>query len=80
LHKLLTDTATPAEFRLIVFRPYIGEALVGKVKSQSPEGIVSESMLYQDETHRFNHNSQTDIAPLVQFRSDSSTTYSSLRP
>lgn len=31
------------EFRLIIFRPYIGEALVGKVKSQSPEGIVGAS-------------------------------------
>ena len=32
-----------AEFRMIMFRPYIGEAILGKVKSQGPEGIVGES-------------------------------------
>ncbi|GAA5952224.1 hypothetical protein JCM8115_003540 [Rhodotorula mucilaginosa] len=36
------------EFRLIVFRPYIGEALVGKVKSQSPEGIVISVGFFDD--------------------------------
>lgn len=29
-----------AEFRLIMFRPYVGEAILGKVKGQSPEGII----------------------------------------
>ncbi|TNY18248.1 RNA polymerase III subunit Rpc25-domain-containing protein [Rhodotorula diobovata] len=36
------------EFRLIIFRPYIGEALVGKVKSQSPEGIVVSVGFFDD--------------------------------
>jgi len=39
------DAGPAGEFRLIIFRPYIGEALVGKVKSQSPEGIVGPSPL-----------------------------------
>ncbi|BGP39290.1 DNA-directed RNA polymerase III complex subunit Rpc25 [Rhodotorula kratochvilovae] len=36
------------EFRLIVFRPYIGEAIVGRVKSQSPEGIVVTVGFFDD--------------------------------
>lgn len=31
---------TKAEFRLIIFRPHTGEAFVGKVKSQSSNGIT----------------------------------------
>ncbi|GAA5979933.1 hypothetical protein JCM11641_007590 [Rhodosporidiobolus odoratus] len=36
------------EFRLIIFRPYIGEAILGKVKSQSPEGIVVTLGFFDD--------------------------------
>ncbi|BGO98730.1 DNA-directed RNA polymerase III complex subunit Rpc25 [Rhodotorula toruloides] len=36
------------EFRLIIFRPYIGEAILGKVKSQSPEGIVVTVGFFDD--------------------------------
>ncbi|GAA5871221.1 hypothetical protein JCM5296_007404 [Sporobolomyces johnsonii] len=36
------------EFRLIVFRPYIGEAILAKVKSQSPEGIVVTVGFFDD--------------------------------
>ncbi|GAA6059858.1 hypothetical protein JCM10212_007063 [Sporobolomyces blumeae] len=36
------------EFRLVMFRPYIGEAIVGKVKSQSPEGIVVSLGFFDD--------------------------------
>ncbi|GAA5873674.1 hypothetical protein JCM8547_002672 [Rhodosporidiobolus lusitaniae] len=36
------------EFRLIIFRPYVGEAIVGKVKSQSPEGIVVTVGFFDD--------------------------------
>ena len=36
----LIQTGSLVEFRLIIFRPYIGEAFVGKVQSQSDMGIV----------------------------------------
>lgn len=36
---------TKAEFRLIIFRPHTGEAFVGKVKSQSSNGITGPSSL-----------------------------------
>ncbi|GAA5828041.1 hypothetical protein JCM11251_005704 [Rhodosporidiobolus azoricus] len=36
------------EFRLIVFRPYIGEAILARVKSQSPEGIVVTVGFFDD--------------------------------
>ncbi|GAA5893126.1 hypothetical protein JCM6882_003892 [Rhodosporidiobolus microsporus] len=36
------------EFRLIIFRPYIGEAILAKVKSQSPEGIVVTVGFFDD--------------------------------
>ncbi|GAA5994435.1 DNA-directed RNA polymerase III subunit RPC25 [Rhodotorula paludigena] len=36
------------EFRLVVFRPYIGEALVARVKSQSPDGIVVTLGFFDD--------------------------------
>lgn len=46
LHVLTRSCTTAAEFRLIVFRPYIGEAILGKVKSQSQEGIVGASLSF----------------------------------
>ncbi|GAA5852630.1 hypothetical protein JCM5353_005885 [Sporobolomyces roseus] len=36
------------EFRLIMFRPYVGEAILGKVKGQSPEGIVVTLGFFDD--------------------------------
>ncbi|KAK4695519.1 DNA-directed RNA polymerase III subunit RPC8, partial [Phenoliferia sp. Uapishka_3] len=36
------------EFRLIIFRPYIGEALVGKVQSQSEAGISVSVGFFDD--------------------------------
>ncbi|GAA5923777.1 DNA-directed RNA polymerase III subunit RPC25 [Sporobolomyces koalae] len=36
------------EFRLIMFRPYIGEAILGKVKSQGPEGIIVTLGFFDD--------------------------------
>ncbi|GAA5882850.1 hypothetical protein JCM16303_002494 [Sporobolomyces ruberrimus] len=36
------------EFRLIMFRPYVGEAILGKVKSQGPEGIVVTLGFFDD--------------------------------
>ncbi|KAL8293747.1 hypothetical protein RQP46_000448 [Phenoliferia psychrophenolica] len=36
------------EFRLVIFRPYIGEALVGKVQSQSPMGVVVSVGFFDD--------------------------------
>ncbi|GAA6043185.1 hypothetical protein JCM8097_008717, partial [Rhodosporidiobolus ruineniae] len=36
------------EFRLIIFRPYIGEAILGRIKSQSPEGIVVSVGFFDD--------------------------------
>jgi DNA-directed RNA polymerase III subunit RPC8 len=37
------------EFRLIVFRPFKGETLLGKISSATPDGLNSESLiiLYQ---------------------------------
>lgn len=34
--------APKVEFRLIVFRPFKGETLLGKISSATPEGINSE--------------------------------------
>ncbi|GAA5910688.1 DNA-directed RNA polymerase III subunit RPC25 [Sporobolomyces salmoneus] len=36
------------EFRLIMFRPYIGEAILGKVKSQGSEGIIVTLGFFDD--------------------------------
>ncbi|ORY59905.1 RNA polymerase III subunit Rpc25-domain-containing protein [Leucosporidium creatinivorum] len=36
------------EFRLIIFRPYIGEAFVGKVQSQSEQGITVSVGFFDD--------------------------------
>ncbi|KAM0752490.1 hypothetical protein T439DRAFT_312667 [Meredithblackwellia eburnea MCA 4105] len=36
------------EFRLVIFRPYIGEALVGKVQSQSEAGITVSLGFFDD--------------------------------
>lgn len=34
------NTAVTVQFRLVVFRPFEGELLVGRVKSSTVEGIV----------------------------------------
>lgn len=34
---------TQVRFRLIIFRPFVGEVLVGKVSRSSPEGLRSMS-------------------------------------
>ncbi|GAA6019056.1 hypothetical protein JCM10207_006302 [Rhodosporidiobolus poonsookiae] len=36
------------EFRLIIFRPYVGEAMLARVKSQSPDGIVVSVGFFDD--------------------------------
>lgn len=32
-------------FRLVVFRPFIGEVMVGKIKSSSPAGVVGKKKI-----------------------------------
>ncbi len=43
------------QFRLIILRPYIGEAFVGKVKSQSEHGIVGKSKHWPTSIHDYRH-------------------------
>lgn len=58
---------TKAEFRLIIFRPHTGEAFVGKVKSQSSNGIAGPSSLSSPLTKIFPQLTERAIVSLGFF-------------
>lgn len=43
---LLTDLAV--EFRMVVFRPFKGEVMLGRIRSSTPAGINLQTDFFQD--------------------------------